>query len=98
MDMSTIQTGIELQDQFSSVILDFASGMMAATNAAVNFQNAMNQNVSTNGLNNVHNEIQSVLNAMDELNQTANVPITPTVSMDAENIDIPDMDVQGYSV
>ena len=92
--MSTIQTGIELQDQFSSVILDFASGMMAATNAAVNFQNAMNQNVSTNGLNNVHNEIQSVLNDMDELNQTANVPITPTVSMDAENIDIPDMDVQ----
>lgn len=92
--MSTIQTGIELKDQFSSVILDFASGMMAATNAAVNFQNAMNQNVSTNGLNNVHNEIQSVMNDMDELNQTANVPITPTVSMDAENIDIPDMDVQ----
>lgn len=92
--MSMIQTGIELQDQFSSVILDFASGMMAATNAAVNFQNVMNQNVSTNGLNNVQSEIQSVLNDMDELNQTANVPISPTVSVDTENIEIPDMDVQ----
>ena len=91
--MAMIQTGIELQDQFSNVILDFASGMMAATNAAVNFQNVMNQNVSSNGLNNVQSEIQSVLDDMNELNQTANMPISPTVSVEAEDIEIPDVDV-----
>lgn len=88
--MGMVQTGIELQDQFSSVILDFASGMMAATNAAVNFQNTMNQNINTSGLNSVHNEIQSVMDDINELNQTASVPVSPTVSVNTENIDIPD--------
>lgn len=88
--MGMVQTGIELQDQFSSVILDFASGMMAATNAAVNFQNTMNQNINTSGLNSVHNEIQSVMDDINGLNQTASVPVSPTVSVNAENIDIPD--------
>lgn len=92
--MGSVQTGIELQDQFSSVILDFANGMMAATNAAVNFQNVMNQNINTNGLNNVQSEIQSVMDDMEALNQTASTPISPTVSVDVENIDIPDVDVQ----
>lgn len=88
--MGMVQTGIELQDQFSSVILDFASGMMAATNAAVNFQNTMNQNINTSGLNSVHNEIQSVMDDINGLNQTASIPVSPTVSVNAENIDIPD--------
>ncbi len=89
-----VQTGIELQDQFSSVILDFASGMMAATNAAVNFQNTMNQNINTSGLNSVQNEIQSVIDDMNALNQTASVPVSPTVSVNAEDIDVPDVEIQ----
>lgn len=92
--MGMVQTGIELQDQFSSVILDFASGMMAATNAAVNFQNTMNQNINTSGLNSVQNEIQSVIDDMNALNQTASVPVSPTVSVNAEDIDVPDVEIQ----
>ena len=86
--MGMIQTGIQMQDQFSNVIVDFAAGMMEATNAAINFQNTMNQNVSTSGLDSVHNEIQSVIDDMNELNQTVNIPVSPTVS------EIPDIDVQ----
>ena len=82
--MGSIQTGIELQDQFSNVILDFANGMMAATNAAVNFQNAMSQNINTNSLNNVQSEIQSVMDDMEALNQTAQTPISPTVPESVE--------------
>lgn len=92
--MGMIQTGIELQDQFSATFFNFTNMVTSATNAAINFQNVMNQNINTSGLNTVQNEIQSVMDDINALNQTAGVPVSPTVSVDAENIDIPDIDVQ----
>lgn len=79
--MAMIQTGIELQDQFSNVIMDFANGMMQAVNAANNFQSVMNQDINTSSLNDVQTEIQSVMSELDSLNQVADIQ-SPTVSTD----------------
>lgn len=76
--MAGIRTGIELQDQFSSVILDFTNGMMQAISSATQFADTLNQNINANALTDVQDEIQSVMNDMNNLNQTTG------------NIDMPD--------
>jgi len=76
--MAGIRTGIELQDQFSSVILDFTNGMMQAISSATQFADTLNQNINTSALTDVQDEIQSVMNDMNNLNQTTG------------NIDMPD--------
>ncbi len=82
--MATIQTGIELQDRFSGVIFDFTNGMANAVNSATDFQNAMNQNVNTTGLDNIQSELQTVLSDMDKLSRASDTQISPTVDMDAQ--------------
>ncbi len=84
--MGPVQTGIEMQDQFSTVLMSFINNMTAAVTAANSFSDVMNQNISASGLSNVQNEIQSVMNDLNALSQTAGVPITPATSVETGDV------------
>lgn len=87
--MGSIQTGIEMQDQFSSTLLDFTNRMMEAVGAAASFSAVIGQDVDTSGLSSVRDEIQSVMDDMSALNQAAEIPISPTVSAEVRQIEAP---------
>lgn len=84
--MGSVQTGIEMQDQFSSVLMSFINNMTAAVTAANSFSDVMNQNINTSGLSDVRSEIQSVAEEMNTLNQSAELPISPTVSAEVQSV------------
>ena len=88
--MGSVQTGIEMQDQFSSVLMSFINNMTAAVTAANSFSDVMNQNINTGSLSGVRSEIQSVAEEMNALNQSAELPISPTVSAEVQQIEVPD--------
>lgn len=83
--MASIQTGIELQDQFSNTIMDFTNGMMDAISTANDFADVMNQNINTDGLENVRDEVQSTMNDMDTLNRMGQTPFDmPTEAVEEQ--------------
>lgn len=88
--MGSVQTGIEMQDQFSNVLMSFINNMTAAVTAANSFSDVMNQNINTGGLSDVRSEIQSVAEELNALNQSAELPISPTVSAEVQQIEVPD--------
>lgn len=81
--MGSVQTGIDMRDQFSNVLMAFTSNMMAAVTAANSFSDVMNQNISTAGLDSVRDEIQSVMDDLNTLNRAAVAPVQPAVSADS---------------
>lgn len=92
--MGLIQTGIDLRDQFSGTVIDFVNNMTAAVSAANSFSDAMNQNISTAGLDSVRDEIQSVMDDMNALNQAAVAPVQPAVSAAPMQMNFSDVGVQ----
>lgn len=84
--MGAVQTGIEMQDQFSNVLMSFIDNMTAAVTAANSFSDVMNQNINTGSLSDVGSEIQSVAEELNALNQSAQQPISPTVSADVQSV------------
>ncbi len=84
--MGSVQTGIEMQDQFSNVLMSFINNMTAAVTAANSFSDVMNQNINTGGLSDVRSEIQSVTEELNALNQSAQQPISPTVSAGGQSV------------
>ncbi|MCM1234104.1 MAG: tape measure protein [Ruminococcus flavefaciens] len=81
--MGSVQTGIDMRDQFSNVLMAFTNNMMAAVTAANNFSDVMNQDISTAGLDSVRDEIQSVMDDLNSLNRAAVAPVQPAVASDS---------------
>lgn len=82
--MSSIQTGIELNDQFTNVIYGIINSVNLAVSSMADMQQSMNADIDTSSLEGARDEINQATAAMNELNaamhsQTAPDIIPPTV-------------------
>lgn len=70
--MASIQTGIELQDNFTSVMYGIIGAMNEANYAASDFQSTMNESVSYSPYDEVQADIQQTANNLEEAAQNQN--------------------------
>lgn len=68
--MSSIQTGIELQDNFSGVMYAIIDSVNMAVSSLDDLSQAMNADVDTGSLEAARNEVEQMVDAVDELNAT----------------------------
>lgn len=68
--MASIQTGIELNDQFSSVIYNIINAVNMAVSSMEDMQQTMNADIDTSGIQGIRDEINQATMAMDEMNRT----------------------------
>ena len=66
--MSGIQTGIELNDQFSSILYGIINAVNMAVASMEDMQQTMNSNIDTSGIQAVRDELNAATAAVDELN------------------------------
>ena len=78
--MSSIQTGIELQDNFSNVAQGVVVSMYNMTAAAYEASQAVSSNVDTSSIQAATEEINQATAAMDELNAAASRPTASSVA------------------
>lgn len=88
--MGMIQTGIEVQDQFSTTFMDYVNSVTMAISASNDFADTVSQNIDTSSYTQISNEVQSVIEELNALNQSAELPISPTVSAEVQQIEVPD--------
>lgn len=70
--MSSIQTGIELQDNFSGVMYGIINSVNTAVSSLYDLEQSMNADVDTGNLELARNEIEQMADAVDELNAACN--------------------------
>ena len=63
--MSSIQTGIELNDQFSGVLNNIISSVNLAVSAMYDMQQSMNTDIDTSSLEGARDEINQATAAID---------------------------------
>ena len=95
--MSSIQTGIELNDQFSGVLNNIISSVNLAVSAMTDMQQSMNADIDTSSLQGARDEINQATAALNELNdamqQDRNIqPTAPQVEQTAPDIAPPVVD------
>lgn len=79
--MASIQTGIELNDQFSGVIYGIINAVNLTVSTMEDMQHTMNADMDTSGIEAVRDEINQATIAMDELNAAMqNQPLINTDS------------------
>lgn len=78
--MSSIQTGIVLQDNFSNVARGVVESMYNMTAAAYEASQAVSSNVDTSSIQAATEEINQATAAMDELNAAASRPTASSVA------------------
>lgn len=89
--MGFIQMGIELQDNFSSPLMNIANTVYYVTDSIANFQNAINSNLDTSSFADVRSEVDATLSAIDELQTSMQNTVLPTISADIQpQIETPD--------
>ena len=70
--MASIQTGIELRDNFTNVMYAIINSMNEATTAADDLQATMNQSVSSSPYDEIQPDIQQTSNSINEAAQSQN--------------------------
>lgn len=95
--MSSIQTGIELNDQFSGVLNNIISSVNLAVSAMADMQQSINADIDTSSLQGARDEINQATAALNELNdamqQDRNIqPTAPQVEQTAPDIAPPVVD------
>lgn len=65
--VSSIQTGIELNDQFSGVLNNIISSVNLAVSAMYDMQQSMNADIDTSGIEGARDEINQAAEALNEL-------------------------------
>lgn len=95
--MSSIQTGIELNDQFSGVLNNIISSVNLAVSAMADMQQSMNANIDTSSLQGARDEINQATAALNELNSAMQVgQTTPDIAppvVDGGNSQVVNVDV-----
>lgn len=94
--MSSIQTGIVLQDNFSNVAQGVVESMYNMTAAAYEASQAVSSNVDTSSIQAATEEINQATAAMDELNAAASRPTASSVAqpvVDGRNGQVINVDV-----
>lgn len=90
--LASIQTGIELQDNFTQVIYGIINSVNQAVSAMDDMQSSMNADIDTSSIEAAREEINQATIAMDELNAAmqdqANLPLVNTdVPVPQPNVD-----------
>ena len=82
--VSSIQTGIELNDQFTGVIYSIIHAVNLTVSTMEDMQQTMNADMDTSGMEDVRDEINQAAMAMNELN--AAMQSLPVVNTDAPTV------------
>ena len=94
--MSSIQTGIELNDQFSGVLNNIISSVNLAVSAMYDMQQSMNADIDTSSLEGARDEINQATAAIEAMNQAASRQTAPDIAppvVDGGNGQVINMDV-----
>ena len=78
--MSSIQTGIELNDQFSGVLNNIISSVSLAVSAMYDMQQSMNADIDTSSLEGARDEINQATAAIEAMNQAASRQTAPDIA------------------
>jgi len=78
--VSSIQTGIELNDQFSGVLNNIISSVNLAVSAMYDMQQSMNADIDTSSLEGARNEINQATAAIEAMNQAASQQTAPNIA------------------
>jgi tape measure domain-containing protein len=94
--VSSIQTGIELNDQFSGVLNNIISSVNLAVSAMYDMQQSMNTDIDTSSLEGARDEINQATAAIEAMNQAASRQTAPDIAppvVDGGNGQVINMDV-----
>lgn len=94
--MSSIQTGIELNDQFSGVLNNIISSVNLAVSAMYDMQQSMNADIDTSSLEGARDEINQATAAIEAMNQAASRQTAPDIAppvVDGGNCQVINVDV-----
>lgn len=78
--MSSIQTGIELNDQFSGVLNNIISSVNLAVSAMYDMQQSMNADIDTSSIEWARDEINQATAAIEAMNQAASRQTAPDIA------------------
>lgn len=78
--MSSIQTGIELNDQFSGVLNNIISSVNLAVSAMYDMQQSMNADIDTSSIEGARDEINRATAAIEAMNQAASRQTAPDIA------------------
>lgn len=78
--MSSIQTGIELNDQFSGVLNNIISSVNLVVSAMYDMQQSMNADIDTSSLEGARDEINQATAAIEAMNQAASQQTAPNIA------------------
>lgn len=78
--MSSIQTGIELNDQFSGVLNNIISSVNLAVSAMYDMQQSMNADIDTSSIEGARDEINQATAAIEAMNQAASRQTVPDIA------------------
>jgi tape measure domain-containing protein len=78
--VSSIQTGIELNDQFSGVLNNIISSVNLAVSAMYDMQQSMNTDIDTSSLEGARDEINQATAAIEAMNQAASRQTAPDIA------------------
>lgn len=80
--MSGLQTGIELNDQFSNVVYTIINSVNLAVSAMYDMQESMNADIDTRSLESARNEINQATAALDAMNEALSRHVSPEIQPD----------------
>lgn len=75
--MSGIQTGIELNDQFSGILTNIINSVNLAVSAMYDMQESMNADIDTSSIEGARDEINRATAAINAMNEALNNQATP---------------------
>lgn len=78
--MSSIQTGIELNDQFSGVLNNIISSVNLAVSAMYDMQQSMNADIDTSSIEGARDEVNQATSAIEAMNQAASRQTAPDIA------------------
>lgn len=78
--MSSIQTGIELNDQFSGVLNNIISSVNLAVSAMYDMQQSMNADIDTSSIEGARDEINQATAAIEAMNQAVSRQTAPDIA------------------
>lgn len=78
--MSSIQTGIELNDQFSGVLNNIISLVNLVVSAMYDMQQSMNADIDTSSIEGARDEINQATAAIEAMNQAASRQTAPDIA------------------
>lgn len=88
--MAGIQTSIELNDQFSSVLYSIIGSVNLAVSSMYDMQESMNADIDTSSLGAARDEINQATAAIVQMNEALNSQVMPEIpSVSPEPVEIP---------